>query len=89
MLREDFSRETVGNVALTFLGLMRPLGVRRVIFVTDQIHAPRVEKLAGHILRGRVDVTVSPSSWLLSSEAAFKESQSEPAQPRGYRKRGQ
>jgi hypothetical protein len=73
LLREDFSAETVGNISLSFLGLMRPLGVESVTFVTDQCHAPRVEMLAKHILKGLANVTVSPSAWPLSVEEAERQ----------------
>ncbi|MEZ5399242.1 MAG: YdcF family protein [Bryobacteraceae bacterium] len=73
LLREDFSAETVGNLSLTFLGLMRPLGVQNVTVVTDECHAPRVEMLAVHILKGLVNVTVSAAPWPLSPEEADRQ----------------
>ena len=76
-VREDFSRETVGNITLTFLGIIRPLGAERVTFVTDHCHAARVATLAQHILKGRADITVSPSPWPLSAEEAEQEFRSE------------
>ena len=66
--RDDFSRETIGNLVFAYVGLLQPLGLRRVIFVTDSIHAPRVSRLANHILKNLTDVIVMGADPALSTE---------------------
>jgi len=57
--RDDLAEETIGNLVFTYIGLLLPLGIQRVTFVTDQIHSGRVQRLANHILGGLVEVLVS------------------------------
>lgn len=77
LLCENYAVETVGNLAFTYLGILQALGDDHVVFVTDSCHTPRTNKLAQHILKGLVEVSVSPSPWPLSLSEADHESRSE------------
>ena len=61
VLRDDFSRETIGNLALVYCGFLEPLRICSVVFITDCTHSARVQRLADHILGGLVEVRVSAS----------------------------
>jgi len=65
---ESCSKETVGNLVFTTLGIILELDIRNVRFVTDPPHALRIEALAPHILRGIVNFDVSTCGWPLSDE---------------------
>jgi uncharacterized SAM-binding protein YcdF (DUF218 family) len=68
--RDDLAQETIGNLVFTYVGLLLPLGIQRVTFVTDQTHSGRVQRLADHILGGLVEVFVSsPEGSLLGPHA--------------------
>jgi DUF218 domain len=79
LYRDDFAAETVGNIVFSTLGILRPIGVEHIVFVTDVCHAPRVEKYALHILKGLMKVSISAAPWPLSAEAEAKEQQTEKA----------
>jgi hypothetical protein len=66
--RDDFSTETIGNLVFAYIGFLLPLGARRVFFVTDSIHAPRLARLADHILRNLAEVIVTAVDPTLSIE---------------------
>jgi DUF218 domain len=72
LYHEDFSAESVGNIVFAFLGFLLPLGATEVTFVTDDCHAPRVNRLAQHILKGLMKVSVTAAPWPLS-HAEFEE----------------
>lgn len=72
-VHETFSRESVGNIALTQLGMLSLLGEDAATFVTDHCHAPRVQLLAEHILRGLAQVTLAAAPWPLSRDAEIAE----------------
>ncbi len=66
--RDDFSSETIGNVIFVALGILAPLGITNVTFVTDTCHAPRVDAIAQHLLADHCIVVVAASPWPLSPE---------------------
>jgi hypothetical protein len=77
LYREDFSQESIGNVAWTALGLFQPLQIDRAIFVTDELHAPRIKAIADHLLSGKVTVEVAAAPWPLSEQERADEVQRE------------
>jgi DUF218 domain len=77
--RDDFALESIGNVVFPTIAFLSPLEVRRVQFVTDVVHAPRVEAYARHILSGRIEVTVAAAPWPLSEAEEIRERQAEAA----------
>lgn len=77
--REDFSQESVGNIALTALGLLQPLRSRDVVFVTDELHERRIQAIVNHLLRPHVVVEVAAAPWPLSRKEKIAEQEREKA----------
>lgn len=71
--------ETAGNISFSVLGILSPLAIRKVIFVTDVPHALRTEVLAQHILGKNFDTSVSIAPWPLSEHEKALELQKEQA----------
>jgi hypothetical protein len=77
--REDFSQESVGNIALTALGLLQPLRTREVKFITDELHERRIQAIVNHLLRPYIVVEVAAAPWPLSRQEKIVEQEYEKA----------
>jgi hypothetical protein len=79
LYRDDFSQESVGNIAWTALGLLQPLNVRAVNFITDELHAPRIRAIAEHLLIPHLKVEVTGAPWPLDDKQKEEELRRETA----------